>query len=128
MSHRILIVDDEMDTAQMLRVILESRNYLCSIASNGKDGLQLILDEKPDLVLMDYMMPIMTGVEAFKLLRRIESSTSNRPTPVIMLTAKSDNEDEQKELLDLGLRAYITKPFRYQMLLETIGKIVTEPH
>ncbi|MBX7219037.1 MAG: response regulator [Blastocatellia bacterium] len=121
-SKKILIIDDELDMAQMLRVILETRGYLCSIATNGRDGLQSIQNEHPALVTLDYMMPGMTGAEMFRQLRTNETFTTVSDTPVIMLTAKSDNEEEQKELLSLGLAAYLIKPFSYTILLQKIDE------
>lgn len=123
-TKKILIIDDELDMAQMLRVILETRGYICSIATNGKEGLQRIMDEKPGLVTLDYMMPGMTGAEMFRLLRQIETYAQVRDTPVIMLTAKSDNVEEQRELLTMGLAAYLIKPFSYSILLQKIDEIL----
>lgn len=100
----VLIVDDDVDICNALKIYLSGENYHLLTAHNGKDALDLMEHEQVDLVLMDIMMPEMDGISATAKLRE----TSN--VPIILLTAKS--EDSDKVLgLNIGADDYITKPF-----------------
>lgn len=109
---RILIVEDEIGIVQFLQQGLEEEGYTVTTASDGEQGLQLLLKEKFDLVLLDWMLPKMTGIEVCKSFRQ-----QNTTTAVIFLTAK-DTIQETIEGLRVGANDYIKKPFSFDELLE----------
>jgi putative nucleotidyltransferase with HDIG domain len=119
----VLFVDDDPELLKLGRVILERFNYTFVGASNGRDGLRLARELRPDLILLDYMMPLMSGKEVF-LEIKLDGDESLRRTPIIMLTAKSGNGSEQRELLGLGLAAYLCKPFGHHELLNVIDNVL----
>ena len=101
---KVLIVDDEQDIVDALKIYLSSQEYDLYEAHTGKEALEMMEKEQIDLVLMDIMMPVMDGISAVSKIRQISN------VPIILLTAKS--EDSDKVLgLDIGADDYITKPF-----------------
>lgn len=116
----ILIVDDEAAIREMIRVGLELAGYECLEASNAQDAHGIIVDQRPDLVLLDWMMPVTSGIE---LLRRLRRDELTRDLLVIMLTAK-DDEDNRVQGLDVGADDYITKPFSSRELMARIKAIM----
>ncbi|MFN3968876.1 response regulator transcription factor [Flavobacterium sp.] len=113
MKH-ILIVEDEEGIVQFLKQGLEEEGYQVSAANNGKAGLELFENTKFDLVLLDWMLPKMTGLEICKAIR-----VQNTKIPVIFLTAK-DTVQETVEGLKAGANDYIKKPFSFDELVERI--------
>lgn len=111
---RILIVEDEEKIARLLEIELTYEGYDITKVYDGYDGFMLAHDEEWDLILLDVMLPGLSGIE---VLRRIRSSNKN--TPVILLTAKDAIEDKVAGL-DLGANDYITKPFQMEELLARI--------
>jgi two-component system, OmpR family, phosphate regulon response regulator PhoB len=109
----ILIIDDEAAIRDMVGIALEAAGFRCLQAANAQDGHAKIIDETPDLVLLDWMMPNTSGVE---LLRRLRRDELTQKTPVIMLTAKTD-EDNLVQGLDAGADDYVTKPFSPRELI-----------
>ena len=114
MSESILIVEDEEKIARLLQIELGFEGYEITIAKNGLDGLEAYRAGSYDLILLDVMLPGLSGIE---LLRRIRSSDSQ--TAVLLLTAKGSVEDKVSGL-DLGANDYITKPFVIEELLARI--------
>ena len=109
----ILIVEDEKGIVDFLKQGLEEEGFTISTATNGKDGLEMALSLPIDLVLLDWMMPKMTGIEVCKAIRK------HKNTPIIFLTAK-DTVQETIEGLKTGANDYIKKPFSFEELLERI--------
>ena len=109
----VLIIDDEAAIRDMVSIALEAAGFNCLQAENARDGHALIIDENPDLVLLDWMMPATSGVE---LLRRLRRDELTEKVPVIMLTAKTD-EDNLVQGLDSGADDYVTKPFSPRELI-----------
>ncbi len=113
---RILVVDDDADSLEIVRTYLESRGYRVTTAADGKEALAMLEDARPDLVLLDVMMP---GIDGWEVARTIKDHPEFSATRVVMLTARSDFTDKQR-----GLRAgaddYIVKPMR----LEDLGRKV----
>lgn len=101
---KILVVDDESTILQTLRFNLERSGYRVSTAGDGRTALALVASERPDLVILDIMLPVLDGIETCKEIRR----QSN--VPIIMLTAK-DREIDKVVALELGADDYVTKPF-----------------
>jgi len=115
----VLIVDDEAAIRDMLRVALEMANFRCIEAKNTYEAQVSIVDDLPDLVLLDWMMPEVTGIE---LLRRWRRNPDTKKIPVIMLTAKAEEESLVKGL-DAGADDYISKPFSPRELVARIKTI-----
>jgi len=113
MNRRILIVDDNPDSLTIMRGILEPRGYQVSTAGSGKAALENILQAKPDLVLLDVMMPEMSG---FEVLQRIKEDVNTARLPVILVTAKTHDEDVLNGY-QYGADYYITKPFTAKQLV-----------
>ncbi|MBE1555261.1 response regulator transcription factor [Sporosarcina limicola] len=114
MKERILIIEDEENIARVLQLELEFEGYETGVAHTGSDGLISYREQAWDLVLLDLMLP---GVSGLDVLRRIRATEVE--TPVILLTAKSDVEDKVAGL-DLGANDYVTKPFEIEELLARI--------
>ncbi|ROQ21632.1 MULTISPECIES: phosphate regulon transcriptional regulator PhoB [Marinimicrobium] len=119
-GRRILIVDDEAAIRDMLRVALEMADYECLEASNAQEALELIVDERPDLVLLDWMMPGTSGIE---LARRLKREEVTAEVPIIMLTAKGE-EDNKIQGLEVGADDYITKPFSPRELVARLKAVL----
>lgn len=119
-SMKILIVDDEAPIREMIRLALELDGNLCFEAASASEALPLIVDERPDLILLDWMMPEVSGLE---LLRRLKREEGTREIPVMMLTAKTE-EQSTVNGLDAGADDYIHKPFRPRELLSRIRAIL----
>ena len=109
----VLIVDDEPSIRDMLRMALEIVDFCCLEADNIQDAYTRVVDERPDIVLLDWMLPGGSGLE---LLRRLKRGDSTREIPVILLTAKT-TEDNVIQGLDVGADDYITKPFAPRELI-----------
>jgi len=107
MSARVLVVEDEEALSALLEYNLQKEGFDVRISGDGEDALLVVEEEKPDLVLLDWMLPGLSGIE---ICRRIRARADTRDTPVIMLTARSD-EDDRIRGLDTGADDYLTKPF-----------------
>ena len=117
---RILIVDDEPDIREILRMRLSTAGYNILEAENGAEGVRVAHQEKPDLIIMDVMMPVMDGIKATK---KIRSNLETAAIPIVMLTAKTAKEDEL-EGLDAGADDYLGKPFDDEKLLARIRMLL----
>ncbi|MBI2252314.1 MAG: response regulator [Armatimonadetes bacterium] len=116
MGKKILVIDDNVEFTVMIELILKSFGFEPIIALNGKEGLKKVELEKPDLALLDIMMP---GIDGFEVLLKIKSHPEYKNIPVIMLTAKTDDSDKKKAF-DFGANDYITKPFKSMILKQKI--------
>jgi DNA-binding response OmpR family regulator len=119
MKKKILIVDDEEDILHFLELVLREKGYDVVTAANGHDALTTAQIERPDLVLLDIMMPQMDGWEVLKLLR-VDDETAH--IPVAMLSARTEAKDRVQGLQE-GAIDYICKPFSLQELLVKIETI-----
>lgn len=117
MAQTILLVDDERKLREMLRIYMEQEGYRVVEAANGREAIFVARYEKPDLILLDLMMPEMGGYEFMQALRK-ESKT-----PVIMLTAKVEETDEVLGL-ELGADDYITKPFSVRSVIARVRAVL----
>lgn len=115
-----MIVDDEPGVVKMIRYLLEKNAYAVVSATEGEEGLKLALEEKPDLILMDIMMPTLDGNEVMK---RLKTDGNTKAIPIIMLSALGQEGDVAKSL-ELGAVDYVVKPFHPQELLERLKKIL----
>lgn len=118
MRSRIMIVDDDEKIISMLRRGLVFEGYEVHTASNGAEGLKMIMNEEPDLVILDVMMP---RVDGFETLRRLREGGSQ--IPVLMLTAKDEVENRVKGL-DTGADDYLVKPFALEELLARVRALL----
>ena len=113
---KILIIDDSDFFAKYVKDILEPADYIVIHANKGEEGLRMVRAEKPDLVLLDIIMPDIDGYEICRILRDAES---NNLMPIIMLTSQ-DNQEDKLMGLELGADDYITKPFNNRELLSRV--------
>ena len=120
MATKILVVDDESSIRDMLRMALESNGFEIDEASNAKLAQEKVNHYKPNLILLDWMMPGTSGVE---LVRRLRAESSTQNIPIIMLTAK-DSEDNSVQALDTGADDYITKPFSPKALIARVNAVL----
>lgn len=116
--NKILLVDDDQDLSQLLREYLEVEGYTCQGAFDGVSGLSMAQQQSFDLIILDIMLPKMTGIEVLKQLRQTDEST-----PVLMLTAKGDDVDRILGL-ELGADDYLPKPCNPRELLARIKAIL----
>jgi two-component system response regulator VicR len=122
---KIMVIDDEPDLLEVVKLILESDGYQVVTAGSGQEALNVIEKDMPDLVLLDIIMPRMDGWEVFS---RIKSNPKTENIPVIMLTAKDQRIDKLIGLHVVRVNDYITKPFGRAELLERIKRVLKEKH
>ncbi|MED3855093.1 response regulator transcription factor, partial [Priestia megaterium] len=118
MPERILIVEDEVEIGTILKMELEHEGYQVKIKDNGKDGLETALLKTFDLILLDIMLPKMSGIEVLRKLRKRAINV-----PIILLTARNSTLDKVMGL-DHGANDYITKPFKTEELLARIRSLL----
>ena len=116
----ILVIDDEKDILKLLQYSLEKEGYQVLLSKTGEEGLELARNKRPDLIILDLMLPDMEGFQVCKELRRICSPWS---VPIVMLTALSEPVDRLKGFAH-GADAYLTKPCRTEELLDTIERLL----
>ncbi len=119
-EHTVLVVDDESAIRDMLRMVLDIAGFNIVEAENIQQAHVSILEDKPDLILLDWMLPGGSGIE---LLRRLKRDEHTRDLPIIMLTAKT-SEDNIVQGLDVGADDYITKPFAPRELVARIKSLL----
>ena len=119
MPKEILIVDDEPDVVVPIQFLMEQQGYSVMAAYRGEDALDLIYRYKPDLVLLDIMLP---GIDGWEVCEIIRLNQNYRDIKIVFLTAKGRDEDIAKGLA-LGADAYITKPFSNAVLVATVNKL-----
>jgi two-component system, OmpR family, alkaline phosphatase synthesis response regulator PhoP len=121
MSHeKILIVEDEEEIRELVAYNLVKQGYLAIPAESGEEGLRLIRAEKPDLILLDLMLP---GVDGLEVCRRLKRDAATEGIPLIMLTAKGEETDIVAGL-ELGADDYLTKPFSPRVLMARIRAVL----
>jgi CheY-like chemotaxis protein len=116
MNHRILVVDDEPDVQQFLRLVLEGAGYAVECAGDGQEAIRKIALECPDLVVLDIMMPVMDGWAVLAWLR----GRGAPPPVVVVLSALEDGA----RALEEGAAEYLAKPFRVEQLLAVCSRIL----
>lgn len=118
---RVVCIEDEPEMIDLVRLILGRRGFEVTGANGGLEGLETVERERPDLVLLDLMMPDMDGWEVYQ---RIKSDEKLREIPVVVVTAKAQSIDKVLGLHIAKVDDYITKPFGPQELLESVEKIL----
>lgn len=116
MSYKILVVDDEPPIVRLMEFILARHGHQMLTAVNGEQALEMVREHKPDLVLLDIMMPRVDGYEVARILR---ADPQFAQMPIIMLSAKAQEEDIQRGM-EVGVDEYITKPFSPDHLVQVV--------
>ncbi|MCK4882629.1 MAG: response regulator [Candidatus Omnitrophica bacterium] len=120
---KILVVDDDTTFIKMVRALLEKRGYEVIAAGEGREGLEKTRSEKPDLILLDVMMPIMDG---YTMLQEVKKDEKIKDTPVILCTGTA-----QKEYVEatqgMGVESYITKPIESVSFLARVEELLKKP-
>jgi DNA-binding response OmpR family regulator len=118
---RVLCIEDEQEMIDLIKLILERRGFEVLGAVGGKEGLEVIRREKPDLILLDLMMPEVDGWEVY---RQMKADEQVKDIPVIVVTAKAQSIDKVLGLHIAKVDDYVTKPFGPQELLKSINKVL----
>ena len=118
---QIICIEDEMEMIDLIRIILGRRGFEVIGANGGREGLRMVREKHPDLVLLDLMMPDMDGWEVYQQMKAEEAT---RNIPVIVVTAKAQNIDKVLGLHIAKVDDYIAKPFSPQELLASVEKIL----
>jgi two-component system phosphate regulon response regulator PhoB len=125
---KVLVVDDEVHIVHVVAIKLRNNGYEPIIAGNGEEAYELACRENPDIVIADYMMPVMSGLE---LIEKLRANDLTKNIPVILLTARSFAIDDSRQQ-QLRISQCVTKPFSPKELLRTIedilyqGQLVTQ--
>ena len=120
MKGKIFIIEDETSIIQLVQHNLEKEGFVVSSSTNGNDGLKELKKFEPNLLLLDWMLPDLSGIDVCKSLRR---DKNYKNLPIIMLTAKGEEEDKVKGL-ESGVDDYITKPFGFNELMARIKALL----
>ena len=120
MKTKLLLVEDEDRLAIVLKTFFEKKNFNVDIVNDGEDAILQAENLKPDIILLDWMLPNMSGLE---ICRQIRSTKDLKTTPIIFLTAKGEEEDKLRGL-DTGADDYVTKPFSQMELLARINSLL----
>ncbi len=120
LKRRILVIEDEKEMLEAVQLRLEANRYEVISASDGAEGLSQARSEKPDLIIMDIMLPKMDG---FTVCRMLKFDEHYKNTPIIMLTARTQDSDI-KCGKEMGVDAYLTKPFKSEELLAKIKELI----
>jgi DNA-binding response OmpR family regulator len=119
----ILVIDDEPSIGRVVQFKLQQEGFKVRVATDGLEGLAYIKEEKPDLILLDLMMP---GMDGFEVCRRLRAVPETVTTPVIILTARGQEMDRIRGV-ELGVLDFFTKPFSPQKLLERVKEVFKSP-
>ena len=117
----VLVIDDNEDIRHLLTLVLENAGFTVLTGIDGADGLAQTRSAKPDLILLDAMMPGLNGFEVLEKIRN-DRDTKINSIPILMLTSRSSVEDIDKAI-DLGATSYVVKPFRPEKLVQKVNSI-----
>ena len=120
MKKRILLVEDEPNIVVSLTFLLERAGFDVATETNGQKALETILEDPPDTLVLDVMLP---GLDGFEILRRVRADQRVEKLPVLMLTAKGQRED-RKNALEFGADKFITKPFSNAKVIKAVQDLV----
>ncbi|RBP88735.1 response regulator receiver domain-containing protein [Cytobacillus firmus] len=120
---KILIAEDEEILRMLISDTLEDGDFSVDEAEDGEEALQLMEKKQYDLVILDYMMPVLTGLDVIRKVR--SGMNQNKDVKILMLSAKSQ-QNEQEEVLNAGADYFMVKPFSPLQLLEKVGEIADE--
>lgn len=119
---RVLIADDDDLLAALLQVKLESAQFQVSVAHDGPQALALAREQRPDVIVLDAMMP---GCDGFTVARKLREAAATRGIPILMLTARRSKSDVERAI-GAGVRDYMIKPFRIEQLIKRIVHLIDE--
>lgn len=119
---RILAVDDQKQIARMVQISLEQAGFVVDLAYDGQEALQKVEENKPDLVVLDVMMP---GMDGWEVLRELRAHEQTVDLPVVMLTAKSQDADLARGWEE-GCDMYLTKPFNPRELVSIVDRLLQD--
>jgi DNA-binding response OmpR family regulator len=122
MQHKALIIEDQPDIRKLIMLTMESENFELHEAENGVDGLHMARNMRPDVVLLDVMMP--GGMDGYQVCEEIKMDPELNGTMVILITARGQRSDIERGQA-VGCDAYIVKPFSPIELLDTVDRLVT---
>lgn len=120
MKTKVLLIEDDPNITELIRYNLERANYLIDTVADGEDGLYMAVQNTPDVILLDWMLPNLSGLEICRQLRR-NATTAN--VPIIMLTARADEPDRVRGL-EMGADDYVVKPFSPKELIARIQAVL----
>lgn len=120
---RILVIEDEPSQVEILRFNLHQEGFEVRVSMDGEAGVQAAIEDPPDLILLDWMLPNLSGIEVCRQLRRAKET---REVPVLMLTARSEERDKVRGL-DIGADDFITKPYSIRELIARIHSALRRP-
>lgn len=123
MGPSVLVVDDEPNIVLSLEFLLKKEGYDVRVARNGEDAIRLVRERRPDLILLDVMLPVRDGYDVCETIR---ANPAWKAIPILMLTAKS-REVEREKALALGANDYVTKPFSTRELVERVKRMLDAP-
>jgi len=118
----VLIIDDNQQITKMLTTFLELKNHKCTVANDGKRGLELIQENNHDVILLDLAMPEFNGYE---IIKSLESKNMLKNNKIIVFTASTISKEELDELVNRGVTSYILKPIDIDILLSKIVETAT---
>lgn len=120
-TKKVVCIEDESEMIDLVRIILQRHHIKVIGALGGREGLEKVASEKPDLVLLDLKMPVMNGWEVYE---RMKASGETRHIPIVVLTAMTRTYDDSLDLSDGMVSDYITKPFRPKTLIDSVTRIL----
>jgi DNA-binding response OmpR family regulator len=121
-KRKVLLIEDDVDMSEAVRLRLESNGYEVVVAHDGLEGFDMARTQKPDLIILDVMLPKMDG---FTVCRMLKYDESYKNIPVIMFTARVQKTDIQHGT-EVGANAYVTKPFKAEELLAQINTLIKD--
>lgn len=124
-KEKILVVDDFVQNVELLEELLIAADYDVSTAYDGEEALKKAHEEKPDLILLDIMMPKMDGYEVCEALRNADDT---KDIPIIFVTAKTEVKDWTHAIFNMGANSYITKPINSKKLVEKVKSVLKMKH
>jgi twitching motility two-component system response regulator PilG len=119
-KNRILVVEDEESLLKLESILLSSKGYNVTGVMDGKSALEEVMAHRPDLVILDIMLP---EIDGFEVCRRIKENPATSAIPVVMLTAKKNSQDVARGT-EVGASAYLTKPFKSAKVIEVIEELI----
>jgi DNA-binding response OmpR family regulator len=119
-KNRILVVEDEESLLKLESILLSSKGYNVTGVMDGKSALEEVMAHRPDLVILDIMLP---EIDGFEVCRRIKENPATSTIPVVMLTAKKNSQDVARGA-EVGANAYLTKPFKSAKVIEVIEELL----
>lgn len=123
MKKRVLLAEDEPNIVESLTFLLERAGFEVAVESDGRHALDAALNDSPDVLILDVMLPELDGYE---ILRTLRADRRSEKLPVLMLTAKGQREDRETAL-DCGADLFITKPFANAEIVEAVGQLANRP-